>query len=238
MTHVIFTRETVLARVAAGPVRYSEIAGTRAHRVRVLLRPVVDALLADGLVRIAQLDRTPHYVLADWEMSDEDKLRIIEGRCRKLMDGCMAWTGYIDPRRGPMVRFETDGAPMSARRMVRTIRRGPLGYQETVRAACGNDACVAYAHMRLGRREDKLVGQSISPITRQRIARTQQATSKLDLCKVRSIRQRAAAGETQPALAKAFGVSKGTISEIVRHLTWREDTGMFTSLLGQGRKRA
>jgi transcriptional regulator with XRE-family HTH domain len=41
---------------------------------------------------------------------------------------------------------------------------------------------------------------------------------------VRAIRRRAAAGESQAALARAFGVEPGTVWRIVHRVTWRDLT--------------
>jgi membrane protein involved in colicin uptake len=48
-----------------------------------------------------------------------------------------------------------------------------------------------------------------------------QRRSKLDADKVREIRRRAAAGETQIALAREFGISQTSISRVVLRKTWK-----------------
>jgi hypothetical protein len=94
---------------------------------------------------------------------------------------------------------------------------------------------VAYEHMKLGTRADKARGRSLTPLTRLRIARTQQtARRKLDIEKVRAIR---ASTEPEAVLAERYGVSKPTIGQIRRNETWREAGGMFTALI-PGRARA
>jgi hypothetical protein len=104
-----------------------------------------------------------------------------------------------------------------------------------VRAGCDDPACVAYEHMKLGTRADKARGRSLTPLTRLRIARTQQtARRKLDIEKVRAIR---ASTEPEAVLAERYGVSKPTIGQIRRNETWREAGGMFTALI-PGRARA
>jgi transposase-like protein len=48
--------------------------------------------------------------------------------------------------------------------------------------------------------------------------------AKLTPARVRAIRRRAAAGESQAALARAFGVEPGTVWRIVHRVTWRDLT--------------
>lgn len=230
-----FDRDQVLATIEAGPVQYASLAGTMSDTARAKLRAIIDELMGQGLIRLIQLDRFPHYVAAGWVMSDELRLQLIEGKCRRTVDGCLVWTGYVDPRRGPMVRFGAEGFPTAVRRVVWTVKRGPLGQQQTVRASCDDPACVAYEHMKLGTRADKARGRSLTPLTRLRIARTQQAARrKLDIEKVRAIR---ASAEPEAVLAERYGVSKPTIGQIRRNETWREAGGMFSALI-QGSARA
>lgn len=223
-----FRRDRVLAKIQEGPVRHADLAGTMSDPVRARLRKVIDALLYEGVIRQVYIDRFPHYVAADWELTDEQRLEIMNGRCKPI-HGCMVWTGYVDPKRGPIVRFGDD-SPTPARRAVWQIKRGPLGYQQTVRMRpdCETN-CIEYAHMKLGRREDPAKGKNISPLHRQRIAKAhQRARGKLDWDKVHAIR---ASNESDQVLARRFGVSKATIGQARRGETWKEFGGLFTSLL-------
>lgn len=230
-----FDRDQVLATIEAGPVQYAALAGTMSDPARAQLRAIIDELMGQGLIRLIHLDRFPHYVATDWVMSDELRLQLIEGKCRRTVDGCLVWSGYVDPRRGPMVRFGADGFPTAVRRVVWAIKRGPLGLQQTVRAGCDDPACVEYEHMKLGTRADKARGRSLTPLTKLRIARAHRAArGKLDIEKVRVIR---ASTETEAVLAERYGVSKPTIGQIRRNETWREEGGMFTALI-PGRARA
>jgi len=96
-----FDRDQVLATIEAGPVQYAALAGTMSDPARAQLRAIIDELMGQGLIRLIQLDRFPHYVVTDWVMPDELRLQLIEGKCRRTLDGCLIWTGYIDPRRAP-----------------------------------------------------------------------------------------------------------------------------------------
>ena len=223
-----FRRDRVLAKIQQGPIRYADLAGSHSYAIRKRLRPLIDRLVAEGLIRETYIDRFPYYVAADWELTDEQRLEIMKGRC-KPVHGCMVWTGYVDPKRGPIVRFG-DESPTPARRAAWQIKRGPLGYQQTVRmqADCEPD-CIEYTHMKLGRREDPAKGKHISVLHRQRIAQAHQVTrGKLDWEKVRVIR---ASTKSDAVMAEQFGVSKATIGQVRRGETWKEFGGLFTSLL-------
>lgn len=221
--------KSVLAAIQEGPCRYAVLAGSMSDPRRARLRRVIDKLVAQGAIKQVYIDRFPYYVTADWAMTDAQRLEIVTGRCRPV-DGCMVWTGYVDPKRGPIVRFG-DGSPIPVRRAVWQIKRGALGYQQTVRVRdeCEPN-CVEYRHMRLGRREDPAKGKNIALLHRQRIAQAHQtARGKLDWDKVREIR---ASNEPDAELAKRYGVSKATIGQVQRGDTWKEFVGMFTALLG------
>lgn len=225
---ITFTRAEVLAIIQSGPVRHADLARSKSHQVRRRLRPIVDDLQEAGEIRVVTLDGFPHYVSADWKLTDEHRLQLILNRCRPA-HGCMVWTGHIDPSRGPMSRF-LDESPMPARRAIWQVKRGPLGYQQTVRMQAGCDeACVEYTHMKLGRRDDPAKGKNITMLHRRRIATAlQQSRSKLDWEKVRAIR---ASNEDNEVLAGRYGVSKATIGQVRREETWREFGGMFTALM-------
>ena len=226
-----FRRARVLEKIKQGPIKYAELAGSTSDAARKKLRPIIDRLTESGDIRKIYIDSFPYYVAADWDLTDDDRLQWIKNRC-KPVDGCMVWTGYVDPRRGPVVRFG-DESPIPARRVVWQIKRGPLGFQQTVRVRPGcDDACVEYAHMVLGRREDSAKGRNITVLQRSRIASAQQVRSgKLDWDKVREIR---ASSDSDQEAATRHGVSKATIGQIRRGDTWREFGGMFTSLMQAG----
>lgn len=228
MTH---TRETVLARISEAPVRFAEMAGSKAHRARVGLRAIVDALESEGLIRLAYIGGFPHYVLADWEPSPEDVLAEIEGNCRRTMDGCLEWAGYVDPKRGPMVRCGASTVPTSVRRVVWGLKRKPLNFQDTIKPACGNWACVEYGHMQKASRADARRGSPLTLLHKARIATAQRKGAKLTMEIARQIR---ASADSESLEAAKWGVTKATVSAIRRNEIWQEyQQGMFTGLLAR-----
>lgn len=233
MMKMEFTREAVLARINESPVRTLDLAGSRSHEVRQRLRAVLEALSAEALIRSVYIEGIPHWVPEAWDFTEELKLQILTNRSRRMLDGCLEWPGYLDPRRGPMACIGKDAVPLAVRRIIWQIKRGPLGYQQTVRVNCENDRCIEYQHMVLGRREDKAIGKSITQLQRARIARAKQSTGKLDWEKVRAIRASVDAGATDEELAREYGVSKPTIADVRKHRSWREEGGMFTALIAR-----
>ncbi|MFI8104738.1 hypothetical protein [Streptomyces sp. NPDC086023] len=69
---------------------------------------------------------------------------LFHSRTEPAEDGHLRWTGYIDPRGTPVLRYA--GRIRSAYRVAFTIRTGrePVGY---VRPACGMSQCVAPDHV-------------------------------------------------------------------------------------------
>jgi len=230
------TRETVLAAITAAPVRFNNLAGSKAHRARVGLRAIVDSLIADGLVRMTYIDRFPHLVLMDWKPSKEETVAILEGRGRPTVDGCLLWTGYVDPIRGPMASLGSPPMPTSVRRKVWSLKKRVLDFNETIKPSCGNWACVAFAHMELANRADPLTGRKKTPVHAMHIAQGLRASiGKLSMEIAREVR---ASPESSPKLAIKYGVSKQAIDQIRRGETWKEyQQGLFTGLMEQ-RKQA
>lgn len=224
------TRESVLATIEAAPIRFGALAGSKAYRARVGLRAIVDALTAEGLIRLVYIDRFPHLVLQDWEPTKEQTLSILEGRGKRNADGCLLWTGYTDPLRGPMASIGTPPQPTSVRRTIWGIKRKPLEFNDTVKPDCGNWACVEYTHMVMANRADPAIGRKKTTLHAMRIAQGLRALKgKLTMDIAREIR---ASPEPAAKLASHYGVSKETINMIRRGETWKEyQQGLFTGLM-------
>lgn len=230
------TPETILARLAVAPARFADLAGSKAHRSRIGLRVIVDRLVAQGHVRMVYIDRFPHLVLKDWEPTKEQTLSILEGRGKRTADGCLIWTGYTDPSRGPMASLGSPPQPTSVRRTIWGIKRKPLEFNDTVKPSCGNWECVEYRHMVLANRADPAIGRKKTTLHAMRIAQGLRALKgKLTMEIAREIR---ASSETAAKLATQYGVSKEAINMVRRGETWKEyQQGLFTGLI-EGRRAA
>jgi len=228
-----YSREKVLAKIQAGPVRYKDLADSNAHRARISLRKIIDQLTADGVIRTAYIDRFPYLVAADWEPTQEMLLSILVGRGKPTADGCLLWTGYTDPERGPMATIGSPAQPTSVRRTIWQIKREPLTFNETIKPACGNWKCIAHAHMEKATRADPAIGRKKTPIHAMKIALgMRKLKSKLSIEIARDIR---ASTQAADVLAAKYGVSKESINMIRRGVTWKEyENGLFTGLMKDG----
>lgn len=100
-----------------------------------------------------------------------------------------------------------------AHRVAYVLARGAIPEYLMVRHKCHNRGCVNPEHLALG-----TAAQNSEDMLK---AGRHRATTKLTQQQVFSIRSRAAQGERQSLLAKEFGVSAMSVSNIVRRRTWR-----------------
>ena len=139
---------------------------------------------------------------------------------------CLLWTG-VYASGTPIVYVPL--AEHGGQKRYITVRKAMLQAHGTKMrqglyaiVSCGNPQCVAPAHVRpatasqLGRR-NAASGNLQDPVRRAKIARTRQEQGKLTCGVVDAIR---ASDEPQRLLAKRYGVSKSTISQIKRHIRW------------------
>lgn len=132
-------------------------------------------------------------------------------------DGCWLWTGYV----------RTDGYgefSLSERRGRRAHRAawelvyGSLTPDQFICHRCDNRRCVRPDHLFLGTPADN----SADMVAKQRQAvGDRNGSARLAPEDVVAIRVRAAGGESQRALARAFGVAQALVGQIVRREVWR-----------------
>lgn len=131
---------------------------------------------------------------------------------------CWLWAGARSPQ-GYGV-FRLDGRAQRAHRVSWMMLLGPIPDGMEVCHDCpegDNPACVRPDHCFLAPHQANMADMSRkgrSPIGER------QGASKLSASDVGAIRERAAAGETQAALAAVFGVRQGHIGRIVRGEEW------------------
>lgn len=223
--------KSILKMITAGPVRYKAIVPAWDKPKRAKLRKIFDDLLAQGTIKQVYIDRFPHYVLSTWERTNDEVMAALEDKSKRTVDGCLEWTEYIDELVGPVTCM--DGR-QSVWRVVWGIKRGKLGFRDTIKTECENNACIEWTHLRKTTRAEAMKGRAKTPMHAMRIARAAQANAKkLDWDKVRAIR---ASDENADVWAERLGVSKPLITAVRRNEVWKErDTGLFSGLINERR---
>lgn len=137
-------------------------------------------------------------------------------------DECWRWTG-ASVRGYGVLRLSRVRRNILAHRLSFVLFVGDLEPNELACHRCDTPGCVNPRHLFAGSQDDnmhdasvkgRLVGRAVAVGERQHLA-------KLNAELVGQIRQRKAAGESLNRLAVAFGVSKGTIAQVVLRKTWR-----------------
>lgn len=105
-----------------------------------------------------------------------------------------------------------------AHRVVLTHTRGPEPFERAdARHLCGNKLCCNPSHLLWG---DRAANEADKLAHGRSNRGERQGQSKLTREDVLAIRSRAAAGEAQHALARAFGIHQSTVSQIVSRKRW------------------
>ena len=149
--------------------------------------------------------------------------------------GCCEWSRYRQRRSG-YGQLQFNGRTELAHRVAWMLTNGPIpeGQQEVLHS-CDNPPCCRPDHLFLGDQQANMDGmiakgrmrrnpvsgnQHPARLHPERMARGErQGSAKLTEASVGEIRQ-GAERESQSALARAFGVSKGTIRKVVLRITW------------------
>jgi len=157
---------------------------------------------------------------------------------RSNPSGCWPWTGATDDHGYGRLRYQ--GKEWKAHRLAWVLTNGDPG-DMFVLHNCDNPPCCKPPDLFLGTQADNMAdsarkgrhpknlngylpaGENHHARLRPEImARGEKnGSAVLTNRQVRAIRQKQKAGWTQRALAKEFGVSKGTIGFIVQRLTWK-----------------
>ena len=133
---------------------------------------------------------------------------------------CWEWTAYVDEEDG-YGRIGLHGKAIKAHRASFLVHRGEIPDGLHVLHSCDNPPCTNPDHLRLGTHEDNMADKkrrgrsSVEP-------GESPPKSKLTSSEVLDIRKKYGYGGcTYGNLAAEFGVSKATIGQIVRRVTWR-----------------
>lgn len=107
-----------------------------------------------------------------------------------------------------------------AHRLVYELLRGPIPDDLDILHSCDNPPCVNPAHLRIGTHRENMIEKVEKG--RANFNRGESAgQAKLTESAVLDIRARVAAGETQHALAREYGVSQVAVCFIVKRKTWK-----------------
>ena len=131
-------------------------------------------------------------------------------------DECLDWPWYCFSRGYGAIR--RDGKLVGVHTIVCEIVHGPRPAGMWAAHSCGRRVCCSGAHLRWATPKENYADRLIHG-TDQRGDR--HPTAKLTEDSVRAIRSRVAeGGVTYPELAAEYGVSPGTIGEVVRRRRW------------------
>lgn len=137
---------------------------------------------------------------------------------RKTDNECWPWEGNRSG--GRYGRLRNHGQQLAAHRTSYEIHFGTIPEGMFVCHTCDNPICVNPRHLFLGTPNDNM--QDKITKGRERYLRgDENPASRLTTTEVIAIRERARSGETQSALARQYGISQSTISEIVLYKIWR-----------------
>src|SRR6266481_5793603 len=140
---------------------------------------------------------------------------------------CWEWQGHRNELGYGQMR--TGKGPLErAHRLAWEFLNGPIPLGIQVLHHCDNPPCVNPAHLWLGTPMDNMRDMTAKGRRRRRpgdlrktIPRGENAgRAQLTADKVRTIRERYAAGETQPALGREYGVCSQQIGQIVLRRSW------------------
>lgn len=127
--------------------------------------------------------------------------------------GCWVWIGATD-RKGYGV-LSVDNRMVFAHRLAFELLNGPIPDGHNVLHRCDNPPCVL--HLFTGTQADNMADMAAKG---RAASGGRNAAARLTAGQVASIRERNAAGVSQVALGREYGVSNSTIGLVVRGRTW------------------
>lgn len=238
-------KKAIIERLKQGPAQFTEWATNPNpnHGNRKVARNAITELEKSGQVRRIFIGRFPYYILNTHEGLMQALRMQIDENTKPSPCGCLHWTGWIDPVRGPAVRPDGSGdtMPSSVRRVIWSMNKGPIDKDATIKMRCGDEACVSFAHMYSHRRNTHMKGRAKSVAVRARIADGQRRIHKISIEDARQIR---ASNESAKVLAARYGCTTSNIYLIKAGKTVREYQAtpfqglVKTAANEQGRKRA
>jgi hypothetical protein len=143
------------------------------------------------------------------------------------------WISELSDRGVGYACIKIGGRVVDAHRVAYDLVNGPIPPRMLVLHNCDVRRCVAPAHLRLGTHKDNVAdmirrGRDLRPERRSGIMRATRdagglGNQKLDRATVETIRQAVRSGSTRADVAKAFGVSRTLVGNIVLGRRWSDE---------------
>lgn len=129
--------------------------------------------------------------------------------------GCIVWQGCLNRKGYGVISFR--GKYRGTHRVVYEMQVGPIPFGLHVLHRCDNRRCVNKDHLFLGTNRDNI---------EDKIAKDRSG-KKLNIEKVKEIRAMLDAGNSQPAIAKRFGIHPSIVSRINNGKRWGHMAGGY-----------
>jgi hypothetical protein len=137
----------------------------------------------------------------------------IDARTVLMPSGCIEWQGSIDP--AGYGRISVEGKPAYVHREVYKLLHGGIPEGKFILHSCDNPPCCNPDHLRAGTQAENVRDRQ----ERGRHRFKPQATTLSD-DDVRAIRALHAEGISQSEIGRRYSVNQGSISRLVRGLTF------------------
>lgn len=143
---------------------------------------------------------------------DEVIAAILAKTVRNDLTGCVVWHGRKNHKGYGLIRFQ--GKNRSIHRLIYETFFGGIPKETHVLHRCDNAACVNVEHFFTGTNRDNIEDK----ISKDRSGK------KLNIAKVREIKQMLAIGVSQSEIARRFGIHQSGISKIRSGQRWAHVT--------------
>lgn len=135
------------------------------------------------------------------------------------MTPCMEWAGARTPKGYGQTYVRGRRAPQRAHRVAWEAARGPIPAGLFVLHACDNPPCVNVDHLYLGTAADNARDRGTRGRTASGERHGSARLTEVGVGGIRSLLEQG--GKTHRQIAEAFGVSRGTVTEIANARRWK-----------------
>lgn len=137
--------------------------------------------------------------------------------------GCWEWKEYTNADGYGLFKMKSGGSMVGAHKASYLIYKGEVAKGEVVRHDCDNPPCVNPDHLVLGAVQDN-IDDCVRRGRRSPQGGDRNHNKKISMKIARSIRaEYAAGGISQQKIADKYGITQGSVTQIVRGKTWKEE---------------